>query len=78
MRYISEEEIDNMTRHHPPTSDDVVQAHQRVREMFKNLANELNEILPEGDTKTVCIRQKVREAQMWANAAIACDSPEEV
>lgn len=70
-RYIEDAELDNWFGYHPPSSDDIAAGHDFVRRECRELAGMLNQVVPEGSEKTLALR-KVREAAMWANAAIAC------
>lgn len=70
MKFIADADIENMVRHHPPTSDEVIKAHERVRSEFADLMVSMNNLLPEGPDKTRTI-VTLREGMMWANSCIA-------
>ena len=70
-RYIENAELDNWFGYHPPSSPAIADGHDFVRRESRELAVMLNALLPEGAEKTLALR-KIREAAMWANAAIAC------
>lgn len=71
MKHVSDEQLENWFSYHQPTSSEIVDAHQRVRNAFMFLAKEMNALLPEGPDKTVTLRA-IRDASMQANATIAC------
>lgn len=70
-KFLSDESLSNWFAYHPPTSDEIRDAHERVRAEFWALAASMNGLLPEGPDKTVALRA-IRDASMQANAAIAC------
>lgn len=49
--------------------------HQEIREMFLDLAENLNEMLPEGREKSLAFTT-LQEAAMWSNASVACNLAE--
>lgn len=57
--------------YHPATDAQVVH-YDRIRSKARELADVIATFAPPGRDQTVAIR-KVREAVMYANAAIACD-----
>lgn len=63
-------EICNRFNYHRPTTDDVVKAHEVVRESLKTVTTELLPYVPEGREQAMFIT-KMEEAMYWANAAIA-------
>jgi len=69
-RYFSNDDIRNLVAHHPPTSQDVIDAHEALREHYGDLMVILNDLLPEGDLKIIAIR-KAHEALQAANTCIA-------
>lgn len=54
---------------HPATKE-TGPKHDKVRSLCRQLAVELNELLPEGRDQSVAIT-KLEECMYWANAAIA-------
>jgi hypothetical protein len=55
---------------HPANSPDRVSDHERVRQNYHLLAEELNGIVPEGREKSLAIT-RLEEVMFWANAGIA-------
>lgn len=70
-RYVTNDDLDNWFGYHPPSAPAIAEAHEFVRREALELATMFNALLPEGAEKTLALR-KIREASMWANAAIAC------
>lgn len=66
-------EIDNVFAFHPATPTTGPQ-HDRVREIVRETAHILVDIMPPSPEATLAVR-KLQEAMMYANAAIACHSP---
>ena len=71
-RTITDEEIDNWFKYHPPSQDQTY-AYNRIREQGRKLAYTIRDNCPPGPDTTVAIR-KVRETVMAANLSIACNS----
>lgn len=67
---MSDDHAPGAFEHHPPTSDAVADAHAAVRSRCHDLHRFLVHTLPGGDEKKQAL-DKVREAMMWANHAIA-------
>lgn len=65
------EEIDKRFDHQPPNGEKQAK-HERVRANFKALAVLLNSFLPESREKAEAFTL-LQTAQMFANAAIACN-----
>jgi hypothetical protein len=63
-------DIDNRFAFHPPDSEEKATAHTAVRMLCRNLAESLNERLPEGREKALAITN-LEQAMFWANAALA-------
>lgn len=63
-------DIDNRFRFHPASDKEKRNAHDSVRALFLELANELNDRLPEGREKKLAVT-KLEEAMFWSNAALA-------
>lgn len=75
--FVSDEDINNIYGFHPATPV-TGPLHDLVRTLVREMAHSLNEILPEGPTKTHLLRQRLPEIMWAANSAIACDTPKEV
>jgi hypothetical protein len=66
---MTKEEIDcNFTYHAP--KDGQPEIYQDIRTLAKELALDINEVVPEGREKSLALT-KLEEAVMWANAGIA-------
>lgn len=63
--------LNNLFTHHPPKGDQV-ERYQKIREAGKELATLIEEFCPPGIERTEALLN-VRQAVMWANAAIACN-----
>lgn len=70
-KFVTDDQITNWFAYHPPSSQEIIAAHERVRAEYGALAHNMNDLLPEGPDKTVALRA-IRDAAMHANAAIAC------
>ena len=70
-KFITDEALENWHAHHPPASQEIIDAHQRVRAEFLALSKSMNGLLPEGPDKTVALRA-IRDTAMQCNAVIAC------
>lgn len=64
------EDLAHRFKHHPPTDELTVAAHEAVRDLALNLARFFNETLPPSREKSLA-QTKLEESMMWANAAIA-------
>jgi len=63
--------LDHVFMYHPPEDDQAVRRYQAIREQGRLFALMIMELCPDtGDRSTAVL--KIREAVMWANAAIAC------
>lgn len=62
--------MDSRFKHHPPTSDDVIEAHQTIREECDQLYNIICYVVPESYERDMAI-VRLEECMMWANAGIA-------
>jgi hypothetical protein len=67
----SRAEIANAFVYHPPFGSQV-ERYQVIRDEFRSLALVIEEMAPDSREKSTAIA-KLREACMWANAAIACN-----
>lgn len=63
--------IHHNTKHHPPSSESVVAAHERVRAETRNFMTAILENVPHQCRERSLALTKAEEAMMWANAAIA-------
>ena len=63
-------ELHNRFAYHPATTKDIVRAHEEVRDNCADLAQWLNDQLPEGREKALAMTH-LEEVMMWSNAAIA-------
>ncbi len=63
-------DIANRFQYHPADSDARKNAHEGVRIDCRTLADQLNDVLPEGREKALAMT-KLEEVMFWANAAIA-------
>lgn len=68
----SDEKAELLVRfaHHPPTSAEVIAAHEQVRVEFARLAVWVHDLLPAGDDRRKAI-DAIDVAAMAANAAVA-------
>ncbi len=70
--YQSHERVNNDFSFHPAT-DMTAEIHNSTRQNFANLAHWVIDNVPKGEARNECVN-RLREAMMWANGAIACDS----
>lgn len=70
MARISPSDLDNRFAYHPPSSEGKKKDHEDVRELCRELAGRLVELMPEGREAATAIT-KLEEVQFWANAAVA-------
>jgi hypothetical protein len=56
--------------YHPPSTPETVQAHERVRALLGEAAQQLGALLPDGRERSLAITH-LEDALMWANASIA-------
>lgn len=68
----SHEKVTNDFGFHPAT-DITAELHNSTRMNFASLAHWVIDNVPPGDARKNCI-DRLREAMMWANGAIACDN----
>ena len=64
------EDIENRFAFHAATTEEKRDAHTSVRQNCRDLADFLNEKLPEGREKALAIT-KLEEVMVWGNAALA-------
>lgn len=70
-KFVSEDEIDNLTEYHPPKDESTKAAHEHVRAMVRGVMHDLNDLLAESPQKTHLLRQVLPEVMMRANQVIA-------
>lgn len=63
-------ELGRRFAYHPPSTEEVVELHESMRRTFGNLAEWLDEKLPDCREKSL-LMTKLDEACMYANATIA-------
>lgn len=63
-------DIENRFAFHAATTEEKRDAHTSVRQQCRQLADFLNEKLPEGRKKSLAITH-LEEVMMWGNAALA-------
>ena len=56
-------------------NEQTIPMHREIRSLFLDLAEELNDLLPEGREKS-CALTALQEAAMWSHAAVACNLAE--
>jgi hypothetical protein len=56
--------------YHPPNTPNGVREHEAVRASYRELADALDALLPDGRQKAAAL-VKVEEVMFWANAAVA-------
>jgi hypothetical protein len=66
---MDKEDIDNRFKYHAPKPGQP-EIYQDIRTLAKELALEIDEVVPEGREKSLAIT-KLEEAVMWANSGIA-------
>lgn len=70
VKFTSDDKLANWFRHHPPSSETIVNAHEKIRAEFLELAVSMNRLLPECPDKTVALRA-IYDAAMKANSVVA-------
>ena len=73
LRQLSQVEINNRTKWHPPKDQSVAEVHANIRRVINETISNFNNNVPEGREKDLAIT-KLEEAMMWANAGIARNS----
>lgn len=68
---IGEDVLENVFTHHPPKGDQA-RRYQDIRDAGRALATVIDLRAPDSPEKDAAI-DRIREAVMWANAAIACN-----
>jgi len=72
---MTKKELENAFTYHAPTEDQV-KDYNKIRSEGKRLATVINKLCPDSRERSLALT-KIREAVMWANAAIACNQEEE-
>lgn len=68
---MTENDLNNLFRHHPPQSDMDVKRYERIRAAGLEFAKLILENTPGCGEQTLAIR-RAHEAVMYANCAVAC------
>ncbi len=63
-------DLENRFAYHKPKNEQTTRNHDLVRNLCQDLAEELNEVVPEGREKSLAITH-LEQVMMWANAGIA-------
>jgi hypothetical protein len=71
---ISLDSLENWFTHHPPADEEAVQVYQEIRNGGREFAGLIVDQCPLSHERDEALK-KIREAVMWANAAIACNVP---
>ena len=66
---LTNDEILNRTGYHKAT-ETTGPMHTHIRKLYLDLMVELNQFLPDGRAKSVCLTQ-LEDSEMWANKAVA-------
>ena len=64
--------LEETFKHHPPLNEQRVKDHHKIRQAALFLAVTIQQNCPDCPDQTIAIN-KVREAMMWANSAIALE-----
>lgn len=69
---LTPDEIDRMNRftHHTPSSEKVIEAHQKIREECLKLSSYIAHYVPDSREKSLALT-KLEEVMFWSNAGIA-------
>lgn len=71
----TDDDLDNRFRYHRP-GPDAIAKHAQVTELTLALAKQIRDICPDGRNLSLALTH-LEDVRMRANAAIACDAPEE-
>ena len=72
----TDDELRNRFIYHPPPNKERIDAHARVSEHCLLLAMDLRDTCPPGRNLSLALTH-LEDVRMRANAALACDSPED-
>jgi hypothetical protein len=67
---MEQQDLVNRFNYHPPLTEDRRETHATIRSELLDVAEWLNEQLPDGREKSLAVT-KLEEAMFWANAALA-------
>jgi len=67
-------DIENRFAFHAATTEEKRDAHTSIRQQCRQLADALNEALPDGREKSTALTH-LEEVMFWGNAAIARQNP---
>jgi hypothetical protein len=67
-------DVDVAFSYHPPT-DDQIRRYAKIRLEARNVALAITDLVPPSLERDIAFA-RLREAVMWANAAIACNEPD--
>ncbi len=67
---LTREDLEKRVKHHPPSSDEVVAAHEAIRAGVLELGDVILENVPQSRELALCLTN-LEQAMMWANAGIA-------
>lgn len=70
--WYGDDQLANWFTHHPPKDDQDMRRYQEIRNGGRELAELILDECPISPERDAAL-QKIREAVMWANAAIACN-----
>lgn len=63
-------DLDDRFKYHQPSNEDVKSNHESIGHHCRELAEHLNNLVPEGREKSLAMTH-LEEVMMWANAGIA-------
>lgn len=70
-RFVTEDEINDLTAYHPPLNANIKESHETVRALVRDMMHEFNALLAESPQKTHLLRQLLPAVMMSANQVIA-------
>lgn len=70
MTFMQKTDLKDFFNHHPPKNSDIQIKHALIRKTCLEAAENIFDLVPGCPERTMAIN-KLREAMMWANAAIA-------